>query len=222
MIIDIFGIERIYFDDEKDNIFVIEDTNIFSQIVNSVYEYYNGEKNDLLILSDDKIITKNQLLLVTDIINFDFQSKTIINKLNNNVYNQIIFNSDLEQQIIEKINNINNLINDVLYDYNLDIEIKKEKQIENYIKYLGLKIESRYDNLLNKILNIIEIVSELFPNYYVIFINQLAYFDKNQILEIFKYKNYKKCNILFIEKYFNQINSINRIIIDKDFYVYQC
>ena len=222
MIIDIFGIERIYFDDEKDNIFVIEDTNIFSQIVNSVYEYYNGEKNDLLILSDDKIITKNQLLLVTDIINFDFQSKTIINKLNNNVYNQIIFNSDLEQQIIEKINNINNLINDVLYDYNLDIEIKKEKQIENYIKYLGLKIESCYDNLLNKILNIIEIVSELFPNYYVIFINQLAYFDKNQILEIFKYKNYKKCNILFIEKYFNQINSINRIIIDKDFYVYQC
>lgn len=220
MIIDIFGIERISIDDEKNNIFVIEDTNIFSQIVNSIYEYCNGKENDLLILSDDKVITKNQLILVTDIINFDFQAKNIINKLNNSIYHQIILDSELEQNIIEKINNINNSINDILCDYNLDIEIRNDKQIENYIKYLSLKIDNDYDSLLNKMLNIIEIFSELFSDYYVIFINQLIYFDKHQILEIFKYKNYKKCNILFIEKYINKIDSVNTIFIDEDFCVY--
>lgn len=222
MIIDIFGIERIYFNDEKNNIFVIEDTEIFSQVVSSIYKYCYGEESDLIVLSNDKIITKNQLYLITDIINFDFQSKLIINKLNSNIYSQIISNSTLEWEIVKNINNINDIVNNILYDYNLDIEIRNDKKIENYIKYLGLKINSHYDDLLNKMLNIIEIISELFPACYVIFINQLVYFDEKQILEIFKYKNYKKCNILFIERFFSKIDSVNRIIIDKDYYVYQC
>jgi len=220
MIIDIFGIDRLFFDDHKDNVLVIKDANIFSQIINSLFKYCNGKESDLVILSDDKIITKNQLLLINDIIGFDFQSKYIINKLNSKICNQILSDIELELELMENIDKANNIIHDILFEYNLNIEINTEKQIENYVKYLGLKLRTNFENILDKMLDIIEVISELFPEIHVIIVNQLLYFDKNQILEIFKYKSYKKCSILFIERNFEEIDSINRIVIDEDYYVY--
>lgn len=219
MIIDIFGIEKLVFDDARNNILVIEDVDIFSKIVTSLY-FYGEEENDLIILDDNKVLLKNRLFIITDLLGFDFQTKTIINKLNSIICKQIMSNSELELDIIQKINNINQLIDDYTFDLNLEIRMKEEKQIENYIKYLGLSIECNEKNLYEKMINIIELISELFPDLYVICLNQLSFFNKQQIIEIFKYKNYKKCNILFIENRKYELESICATIIDQDYYVY--
>lgn len=219
MIIDIFGIEKLVFDDARNNILVIEDVDIFSKIVTSLY-FYGEEENDLIILDDNKALLKNRLFIITDLLGFDFQTKTIINKLNSIICKQIMSNSELELDIIQKINNINQLIDDYTFDLNLEIRMKEEKQIENYIKYLGLSIECNEKNLYEKMINIIELISELFPDLYVICLNQLSFFNKQQIIEIFKYKNYKKCNILFIENRKYELESICATIIDQDYYVY--
>lgn len=220
MIIDIYGIDKLSFDDTNNNILVIEETDLFSKIISSLYSY-DKEENDIVIYNHEKVMLKNQILFITDIFGFDFQTKTIINKLNNDICKQIMSNSELELDIIQKINSINNLIDDYLFDYNLDIKIKEEKQIENYIKYLGLSIECHENSLFEKMINIIEIISELFPDLYIICFNQLNYFNKQQIIEIFKYKNYKKCNILFIENRIYEIESTVSTVIDQDYYVYQ-
>ena len=220
MIIDIYGIDKLSFDDTNNNILVIEETDLFSKIISSLYSY-DKEENDIVIYNHEKVMLKNQILFITDIFGFDFQTKTIINKLNNDICKQIMSNSELELDIIQKINSINNLIDDYLFDYNLDIKIKEEKQIENYIKYLVLSIECHENSLFEKMINIIEIISELFPDLYIICFNQLNYFNKQQIIEIFKYKNYKKCNILFIENRIYEIESTVSTVIDQDYYVYQ-
>lgn len=220
MIIDIYGIDKLNFDDTNNNILVIEETDLFSKIISSLYSY-DKEENDIVIYNHEKVMLKSQILFITDIFGFDFQTKTIINKLNNDICKQIMSNSELELDIIQKINSINNLIDDYLFDYNLDIKIKEEKQIENYIKYLGLSIECHENSLFEKMINIIEIISELFPYLYIICFNQLNYFNKQQIIEIFKYKNYKKCNILFIENRIYEIESTVSTVIDQDYYVYQ-
>ena len=220
MIIDIYGIDKLSFDDTNNNILVIEETDLFSKIISSLYSY-DKEENDIVIYNHEKVMLKNQILFITDIFGFDFQTKTIINKLNNDICKQIMSNSELELDIIQKINSINNLIDDYLFDYNLDIKIKEEKQIENYIKYLGLSSECHENSLFEKMINIIEIISELFPDLYIICFNQLNYFNKQQIIEIFKYKNYKKCNILFIENRIYEIESTVSTVIDQDYYVYQ-
>ena len=74
---------------------------------------------------------------------------------------------------------------------------------------------------MQNLINYLEIMSELLPNKVFIFSNLLAYFSKEDIIELCKYKNYKHIPILFIENHDNPSLNFKRYVIDQDLYLYK-
>ena len=108
-----------------------------------------------------------------------------------------------------------------LENYNLDYSYEMNIKIENYLKLLNLKILSSGESVFNKMIDLIEIYSELFSEHVIIFINIMSYLSDDELEEVLKYKRYKKLKCIFIENNFTRNVSVNKYIIDDDLYMYK-
>ena len=89
-----------------------------------------------------------------------------------------------------------------------------------YFKLAGIEFDNKYNNLIDKFIDILEIYSALYDQT-MIFINVLSYFSNEEIREILKYITYKKISVLFLENSYNRsVYFENKYVIDDDFYDY--
>ena len=111
------------------------------------------------------------------------------------------------------INRINQSIINAANEWNFDLIINEQLELETYFKSNGIKIWAEYSTLLDKALLIIEILSEFMPDILLIISHSLDYFDDEEAKEILKYIRYKQIDTLFIE------NSDERVSLFEDVYL---
>ena len=194
----------------------------------------NNEKTNILLISDSKLfgricfdLTRNNdivntkdILIISDIMNFDINNKMIISKLYNQMSNDLISDSDIENEIKKHYIEIVKKIYDEVDNYNVDININEELDLIKLFKMMGVEIHNSYDCLINKIIDLLEIYSEV-CNQTIVFINILNYFSNEEINEILKYIGYKKISVLFLENSYNKdVYFENKYVIDDEFYDY--
>ena len=186
MIMKILGFDmEIDINNEKTNILLISDSKLFGRICFDLTR--NNDENIVFVL-DNKIVNMKDILIISDIMNFDINNKMIISKLYNQMSNSLLSDSDIEN------------------------EIKKH--------YIEIVKKVYYDCLVNKIIDLLEIYSEL-CNQTIVFINTLNYFSNEEINEVLKYIDYKKISVLFLENSYNKdVYFENKYIIDDEFYDY--
>lgn len=86
---------------------------------------------------------------------------------------------------------------------------------------LNIKFNNSYNSLFSKIIDFIELYSELYYDKCVVITNLLSCLSDEEINEVLKYKKYKKMNILFVENYFERNVVFGKYVIDNDFYSYK-
>lgn len=217
MIMKIMGFDfDISIDEEKTNLLIVEDNKLFGSVC---FKLCLGLDEDIIFIKNDKVV-KNSVTVINDIINYDLNGKVFISKLFKQVISKIVDDNEKDDQIRLEFTNIISNIYDVIDEYNVDISLNDDIDYNKFLKLIGLQFDNSYTTIIDKMLDLLEIYSELFDES-LVFINVLCLFDDKEINEILKYIKYKKLTVLFIENSYNRnIKFDNIYIIDNDFYDY--
>lgn len=210
------------FDDSTDTFLIIKDSKLFSKVAIEIYNYSLDSICEITLIDDDGEMVKNNFIeCVHDIIGYDLTSKKVLSKIYATIKSNIVDDVDKEAILLKSINKINELFIEELENYNLDFSYEMNIKIENYLKLLNLKVVSSGESVFNKIIDLIEIYSELFNEHVIIFINIMSYLSNDELEEVLKYKRYKKLKCIFIENNFTRNIIANMYIIDDDLYMYK-
>ena len=218
MIMKILGFDmEVDISNENTNLLVVTDNKLFGSICCNL----NDKNSDnIVFVSNDSLINMKDILIVFDLLNFNINNKTIINKLYNHLSDNIISNIDEENELKDNFMKMVRIVYDEIDDFNVDISLNEELDLIKLFKMLNVEINTDYDGVLERMIDLLEIYSEL-NDQIIIFINILSYFSDEEIIEIQKYINYKKLSVLFFENSYNRgVYFENQYIIDDDFYDY--
>ena len=202
---------------DKTNLLIISDYRLFGSVC---YDLNRKDTEKVIFIDNDKLINIKDIIIFNDILSFNFNDKTIITKLYNQLSKNIISNVEIDNELKEYFLKISNVLYDEIEYYNVDIDLNEEIDLVKYFKLAGIEFDNKYNNLIDKFIDILEIYSELYDQT-IIFINVLSYFSNKEIREILKYITYKKISVLFLENSYNRsVYFENKYIIDNDFYDY--
>lgn len=220
MILRLMGYEDIEFDDQSNTLFVIKNHRLYSHVLFllSSIIYDKNKSTELLVIDNDKNITSD-VLLITDPYGIDFNSKSILKEMYGLISKSIISDEETNIKYQTLTDELSKLLDDELSEYNLEFDCKYDLTIDNYLKARSLKItRSIDDRLYDRVIDYIELVTDLINKPVVVLFNCMDYFDDGELRELLKYKNYKHLHLLFVENRDRTIHDITlkKVIIDED------
>lgn len=174
----------------------------------------NDQDNILFFDNNEPINMDNKIFIIYNFINFDFNTK----KITANILN--IINNNMDEKDKDKINNLYNKLKDIythlLDNIDINLEIQEEFKIEDISKLMKPKINTK-NNLLENILLLIDIESELNLDKLVVFVNLKSYLENEELIELYKYSLYKDIKILLVDNHNYSTNNIEKKLqIDED------
>ena len=218
MIMKIMGFDiEVDINKDKTNLLIINDYKLFGSVC---YDLNRKDIEKVIFIDNDKLVNIKDIIIFNDILSFNFNDKTIITKLYNKLSKSIISNVEIDNEFKKYFMKISNILYDEIEYYNVDIDLNEEIDLVKYFKLAGIEFDNKYNNLIEKFIDILEIYSELYDQT-MIFINVLTYFSNEEIREILKYITYKKISVLFLENSYNRsVYFEKKYVIDDDFYDY--
>ena len=174
----------------------------------------NDQDNILFFDNNEQINMDNKIFIIYNFINFDFNTKKITASILN------IINNNMDEKDKDKINNLYNKLKDIythlLDNIDLNLEIQDEFKIEDISKLMKPKINTK-NNLLENILLLMDIESELNLDKLVVFVNLKSYLENEELIELYKYSLYKDIKILLVDNHNYLTNNIEKKLqIDED------
>lgn len=211
---------EILFDSENVNILEIYDAKCFSHIIEILNEKINGmESNEFFLLNDENVelnISK-EMYMIFDLFNIDYNSKKILTKIYDVISENIKNNQDLEMtKLIVKLRNyIIQEINELPFEFVMNDEI----EISELLKIYNLKIDSiNYQNILERVELLIDIISTLKIANILVIPNLKLYLSSQELVELYKYSLYNNVRLLLIERKCQEKLRYEKIfVIDENF-----
>ena len=206
----------------EDNIIytlVFENKKYYRENIIELINQHKGNEGRYILSNDNKEISfdKNSYI-ITDIFNIDINNKKVLSK----IY------SSLLKEIVEDISSYNELSTNIrvyfeklIFNSSLEIEQGEEIDMSSLLKLGDFKIHVENDDILEKFLKFLKVLSEL-CSYKIIFVVGLhTVFTQDEIIEIYKEVCLNKINIINIEyQQFNNLSTKNYreivYIFDKD------
>lgn len=204
----------IVFKENNINVLELETTKSFRNIVKDLFKLEKGEDQTRIRLfeSNEEKNCNNKIFCISDYYNLEYNTQKNINTL----YKYLFSDEYLEIMPVysELIKEYNRQLNKVDIDLCYD-----EINFINLSKALKLRFKFNSDNILENILAIIDIESELKLNQLLVFINIKDYIEIEELQELYKYILYKKVNVLLIESKHSKIEIPfeKKLQIDSDF-----
>lgn len=203
----------------KDFIFSLECENkvYFYRIVSLFNRLSKGELDESIqIYNDEKEVNcSNKIEIFVDYFNIDFSDKKYQSKMIE------LLSRTISQDSIYRINNqlkkIQKEIEINLGNLELPVVLTKELDTDFLFKVLKLSLQTE-DNILNKLLLIIDIEKTFHCNYFLIFVNLKQYLSEVELNEFYKYALYNQINIILLEsKSYGTTNHYEKkLIIDEN------
>lgn len=195
----------------EDNIIytlVFENKKYYRENIIELINQHKGNEGSYILSNDNKEISfdKNSYI-ITDIFNIDINNKKVLTK----IY------SSLLKEIVEDISSYNELSTNIrvyfeklIFNSSLEIEQGEEIDMSSLLKLGDFKIHVENDDILEKFLKFLKVLSEL-CSYKIIFVVGLhTVFTQDEIIEIYKEVCLNKINIINIEyQQFNNLSNEN-------------
>ena len=195
----------------EDNIIytlVFENKKYYRENIIELINQDKGNEGSYILSNDNKEISfdKNSYI-ITDIFNIDINNKKVLSK----IY------SSLLREIVEDVSSYNKLSTNIrvyfeklIFNSSLEIEQGEEIDMSSLLKLGDFKIHVENDDILEKFLKFLKVLSEL-CSYKIIFVVGLhTVFTQDEIIEIYKEVCLNKINIINIEyQQFNNLSNEN-------------
>lgn len=189
----------IEFSNENISVLEIENRDYFYRIVgklNDISLGYNVE--DVCIFGDDykEINLCGKVNIIFDFFNFNFNSKKMQSLINKKINENI--NDVMMAELSKLYEKIRKAYLPVLNDFDLNLNINSEFDVELMIKLLNISICSK-ENILENLLLLLDVEKVLGINEIIIFINLKQYLNNEELVELYKYSVYNNIRILLID-----------------------
>lgn len=214
----IFGIQNeIEFNKGYVNVLSIEDTKLYTNIINEFNERVNSdeyEKPNLVLLDDNMeyINVSNNVYLVNDIFNINYSDSKVLNKIYKMIVDNIDNNQDyvIEKNIVDIRNYIIQEINELPFEFTMNTEIKKE----DLLKGFHLKIDNTlYKTVFEKLEFLINLLKFIEFKSILVIPNLKLYLTEDELLEFYKYSIYNEINVLIIERKTQKSNDYEKVLV---------
>lgn len=173
------------------------------------------EQDNIIFYENDKIKElSDKIHILSDYINIDFSNKKIMNNLLNYINNSI--DSKMKDNINEAYQKIYKLYSKILANIDIRTEMQEEFSLQDITKLMKIQI-SNQRALLENLLLLIDIESELKIDELLVFVNLKQYLNNKELEELYKYSLYKEVKILLIDNTKNISNKYEKkLFIDDD------
>lgn len=220
----IFGNENdILLSSDWISVLEIQNKRLFGSYVGALYSQINGNnENKSIHLYDEgkELDIKKNILYISDLLSFNFNDRSILGGLQKKLERIQLNETEQWSKIENKYLEFYSYAMDLIYEIDLDIESSSEISIAKILKAFEIKIiDINEHTYLEKLLILIDVVSELELSLVIVFINLKTYLDPADLLEFYKYSAYRKIQVLLIESTscIEKIKYERKIIIDTDF-----
>lgn len=209
---------QIIFEEEKINVFEIENKKLFYRFINDLYRLKNGELVEEFIAYNEKNeeinISKNIHILI-NYFNLELDAKKIITDANKIIIEQLDEKDILDFSKIYK--KISNKMNSVINRSEMPLLLDDEFSVEMFFKLIKTTIKKESE-LINNLLILIDINKIIRNNQILIFINLKEYLSKQELIELYKYAMYNSVKIILIDSkaYGICLKYESKIIIDEN------
>ncbi|MEG0282977.1 MAG: type II-A CRISPR-associated protein Csn2 [Clostridia bacterium] len=223
MKLSISGIENRIDFENMINVLEIEDKNFIKKFITELNICINNNiETENIILEENNEVLKlsNNLMLIFDIFNIDFNSKNILNKLYVKANELVNLDDKIDEEFQMLIQKLIMYISEKLNEFPFDCVLNRDIVFKDLLKTFSVKINAeQYYLPEEKIMFLIDLVSEFRITNVLVFINIKNYFEKDILEEIYKYSVSKEVKLLLIE---NRISSETlkyekKLYIDADF-----
>lgn len=202
--------------DEKINTIIIENKIEYRKIVNSFVNELNIRDGNILLSKDIELLVPDKYLFTFyDYFTFDINKYALTR-----FYKKLKEISMLEYSI--ETANLKSKIEEYVYNltkqYDMYLDISYDLDVIEILKSLNVKIKQYSELLLDKIINYINVINEIFGIKHFVFIGFKEYFTEDEILDFYEYIIYNDFSIVLVEP--NNVKTVQTkektYIIDED------
>ena len=196
--------------------FEINNKGLYYRLINDFNNISRGEVIDDIYLFEDleEVNISNNIILIIDYFNIDFNNKNYLNHLN-----KLLIENINEKDIIS-INQYYNKIRSIILkntnDINVVVDLRDEFNIQNIVKLYKVSINKK-ETLLEKLMLLIDIEKDFAVNKFIILVSIKQYLTKDELLELYKYSIYNDIKLMLIDygQYGVTIENERKLIIDE-------
>ncbi len=195
--------KEIIFDDErKVNALHIEDKKKFSKIVFDFYNLCNGSiEYEGIAITDENMESRiKDCLILWDLFNTNYNNKKVTNAVIKYINEEL--NNDAEQikEFLKHFKCCADIIEEILLELPMEVEFNREYNVSDFCKALSLEVvDTTSVTLVDKLHSYIDIIKFSGTANLLILVNIKQFFDKKELVEIYKYVIYNEINILLLE-----------------------
>lgn len=202
--------------DEKINTIIIENKIEYRKIVNSFVNELSIRDGNILLSKDiELLVPEKYIFTFYDYFTFDINKYALTRfykKLKEiAILEHSIETSNLKSKIEEYVFNLTK-------QYDMYLDISCDLDVTEILKSLNVKIKQYSELLLDKIINYINVINEIFGIKYFVFIGFKEFFTEDEILDFYEYIIYNDFNIVLVEP--NNLKTVQTkekiYIIDED------
>ncbi len=200
----------------KGTILVLEDPNIFSKVAQSIFEY--EEDGEIKFYNNKFIkIKESQLMVITDIMNYTFNSSSMLKSIYSDLEKQINDNPQLKSEIEQISLQLNEILSMELLNHELNLSCS-DLTMYNFFKMYEVKVQTSYKTLFEKSLEIVQVYKYLYKKTLLVFINVCSYFSKAEVSELLDFISLLNVDVLFIEP--KSVYDFRQYALDKDYFLF--
>lgn len=203
---------------DVDSVFylVIEDPDAMYRFVDDLYRQISGDEGDITLSEDSKIIKMSKSVeLITTYIPFDINEKRILNKINSMIEKEAVneLNYSKTMSLLAEIENYISGLTD-RFRYSFDYT---GITVSSLVKMCGVTIVDDSMCNIDKLVNFMDVVTDLLGERLFIYVNLTSYYSKSMVLDFVKTVRIKGYKVLIVDSSYREyMKEIDGLIIDDD------
>lgn len=183
--------------DEAVQILVVENADEFYHIVSELYNQFDGEDGNFVFkLKDEVVSAEKNGIMICNPFHLDYNDKKIISLLYKVLEKESL--GDALPQYNEVVSSMIKYLEEISFNVPFKLSYN-EPQPAEIMKVCGLKIESSYDTLLEKIICFINALIELKKCEFFVFVNLKSVLSDEKLLNLYSHCKNEKVGLLLIE-----------------------
>ncbi len=198
------------------NTLVIENQGLFCRIIEDFQNQINGFEGKGVLSTDDKIMPMNKNLEVfSQFVPFEINRKNLISKICSAIEAKAI-NEGFCFKTSELMTEIESFLMELSFDFDCNLSFEK-LNFASLVKASGLEIADDYDSLGEKIIDLMELITEFDREKFYVIINLRSYLSDEETERFMDTVIRHRFSVLMIES--NEhllLPRESRFLVDKD------
>ena len=196
-------------------LFIIENREVLSNLVQMIYSYDEGSQLKLYD-SEVRTIKPSELIVISDLLGFSINSTAVVKAVQLDVLDQLNENIEQKNKLDLLLTQITSIVGSQCIESELNLTYNDLK-IEKIISALEVRVDALSNTLFEQLFEVLQIFKYLVKKKLLIFINVASYFSEKELDAIKEFIELNQINVLFIEP--RGVYNYPQYTLDEDFII---